>query len=96
MDWTCTQWSCPTCLNTHNWVDCKGVLNCTGEETTEVYTGVEAGCSNESRGTRVMCGNEGNNIIIGLGMGGVPVRRNFSFWTVAKHRLRKYLSSWGL
>jgi len=95
-DWSCTQRSCPTCPKTHNWVDCKGFLNCTGEETTAVYTGSEAECSNESRETGMKCGNGANSIIIGLGIGGVPVRRNFSFWTVARHRLMKYFSSWGL
>jgi hypothetical protein len=96
IDWTCTQKSCRGCRNEHDWIECEGFLNCTGEETTGVYTGEELGCSNESRGTGVRCGTAGNSIVIGFGIGGVPVRRKFSFWTVAKHRLRKYILGWGM
>ena len=96
MDWSCTQRSCRGCRAAHDWVECEGLLNCTGEETTGVYPGGELGCSNESRGVGVRCGTAGDDLVIGLGIGGVPVRRNFSFWTVARHRLRKYLLSWGM
>ena len=96
MNWGCSQRTCQGCLKDHNWVECHGFLNCTGEEMTGVWTGAGLGCSHQGGGTQITCKTEGNMINIGLGIGGVPVRRNFSFWTVARHRLRKYLSNWGL
>ena len=67
---------------------CDGYLNCSGEERTWIYD--DGGCNNENRDTRILCGDEREGVLLSTGIG-VSGRRNFSFWTVARHRLRKFL-----
>lgn len=85
--WTCVRQNCYGCSWTHGWLLCEGHLNCSGEETTWIYEN-EAGCRNKNRSTMILCANGNEGVVMADDIV-VFGRRNFSFWTVAKHRLRK-------
>jgi hypothetical protein len=75
------------CPWTEGWLVCDGYLNCSGEERTWVYD--DGGCNSESPDMKILCGGEKEGIILSSDIGGWG-RRNFSFWTVVRHRLRKF------
>jgi hypothetical protein len=87
MERNCVRRNCHGCPWTEGWLVCDGYLNCSGEEKTWIYD--DGGCNNESRDMRILCGDEREGIISSSDIG-VSGRRKFSFWTVARHRLRKF------
>ena len=89
-EWRCVRRNCYDCPRTYGWLVCQGFLNCSGEEKTWIYDGDQA-CSDISSSTRILCGGDGKEgFIITRDISGSG-RRNFSFWTVATHRFRKFL-----
>jgi hypothetical protein len=86
-NWACIRRNCYGCPWTFGWHLWEGHLNCSGEGQTWIYDDNGMGCSNENRSIQILCGDRNEGILI-LEMG-IPGRRKFSFWTVAKHRFRK-------
>lgn len=70
---------------------CDGYLNCSeGEERTWTYGGDDdrMGCRGENGSRMILCGDKNLEIVMSMD-NAVSGRRKFSFWTVARHRLKK-------
>lgn len=95
-EWRCVRRNCRGCPWTYGWLVCEGQLRCTGEEMTWVYDNDGQACNHENRLGKIQCGEENEFYAISIPGDSERIsgRRRFSFWTVAGHRLRKFLFGW--